>query len=442
MEAEIVVLLMFLGVLIGILLGGPIAFVLAGLAIIFGYWELGERVFPMFANRMWSTATNSLLMAIPMFIFMASILERSGIADKLFQSLLYAFGRLNGAIALTVVLLSTVFAAVTGVMGATVVSMSLMAIPAMLKYGYDKRLATGTVAAGGTIGIIIPPSIMLVIMADQSGESVGRLFAAGLLPGLLLASLYFLYILIRCWFQPAMGPALPREELDRYSGLQITGMILLNMVPPILLIFGVLGSIWFGFATPTEASAIGAFLSLVLMTLYGRFNWAAIREATWSTTRTSCMVLAVIVGATLFTQVFFAVGGNDVVTDLVLVLDDQFGRWGTFAMMMLVVFFLGFLIDWIGIILITFPIFLPLGVLLGFDELWLVMMIAVNLQASFLTPPVGYALFYLKGTVPKGVHMFDIYKGVIPFLLLQLVAIVIMAFYPEIITWLPQFVAR
>ncbi len=442
MEAEIVVLLMFLGVLIGILLGGPIAFVLAGLAIIFGYWELGERVFPMFANRMWSTATNSLLMAIPMFIFMASILERSGIADKLFQSLLYAFGRLNGAIALTVVLLSTVFAAVTGVMGATVVSMSLMAIPAMLKYGYDKRLATGTVAAGGTIGIIIPPSIMLVIMADQSGESVGRLFAAGLLPGLLLASLYFFYILIRCWFQPAMGPALPKEELDRYSGLQITGMILLNMVPPILLIFGVLGSIWFGFATPTEASAIGAFLSLVLMALYGRFNWTAIREATWSTTRTSCMVLAVIVGATLFTQVFFAVGGRDVVTDLVLILDDQLGRWGTFAMMMLVVFILGFLIDWIGIILIVFPIFLPLGTLLGFNELWLIMMIAVNLQASFLTPPVGYALFYLKGTVPKGVHMFDIYKGVVPFLLLQLVAIVILAFFPEIITWLPQFVAR
>lgn len=441
MEAEIWVALMFAGVLVGILVGAPIAFVLAGLAIIFGYFGLGERVFPMFVNRMWRTSTNELLVAIPMFVFMASVLDRSGISDGLFRALLYAFGRLNGAIALTVVLLSAVFAAVTGVVGASVISMSLMALPTMLRHGYDKRMATGVVASGGTLGIIIPPSIMLVIMADQSGESVGRLFAGGLLPGLLLAALYFFYVLIRSWLQPQLAPALSEEERSRYSALKISGMILINLVPPVLLILGVLGSIWKGIATPTEASAIGAFLALVLMVAYGRFSWSSLREAVWTTTRTSCMVIMVMVGATLFTQVFLGLGGREVVTSLITSM-DFFGKWGMFAVMMLIVFLLGFLLDWVGIILITFPVFLPLGVMLGFDQLWLIIMIAVNLQASFLTPPVGYSLFYMRSTVPPGISMVDIYKGVMPFLLLQLVGLLLLIMFPGLITWLPTLIAR
>lgn len=441
MEAEIWVALMFAGVLVGILVGAPIAFVLAGLAIIFGYFGLGERVFPMFVNRMWRTSTNELLVAIPMFVFMASVLDRSGISDGLFRALLYAFGRLNGAIALTVVLLSAVFAAVTGVVGASVISMSLMALPTMLRHGYDKRMATGVVASGGTLGIIIPPSIMLVIMADQSGESVGRLFAGGLLPGLLLAALYFFYVLIRSWLQPQLAPALSEEERSRYSALKISGMILINLVPPVLLILGVLGSIWKGIATPTEASAIGAFLALVLMVAYGRFSWSSLREAVWTTTRTSCMVIMVMVGATLFTQVFLGLGGREVVTSLITSM-DFFGKWGMFAVMMLIVFLLGFLLDWVGIILITFPVFLPLGVMLGFDQLWLIIMIAVNLQASFLTPPVGYSLFYMRSTVPPGISMVDIYKGVVPFLLLQLVGLLLLIMFPGLITWLPTLIAR
>lgn len=441
MEPTIWIALMFSGVLVGILAGTPIAFVLGGLAVFFGYFGMGERVFPMFVNRMWQTSVNELLAAIPMFIFMAAILDRSGIADGLFKALQYALGRFNGAIALTVVVLSTVFAAVTGVVGASVISMSFMALPAMLRYGYDKKLATGVVASGGTLGIIIPPSIMLVIMADQSGESVGRLFAGSLFPGILLAALYFFYVLIRCWVQPSVAPKFSEEERSRYTGWQITMMILINLVPPVLLILGVLGSIWAGVATPTEASAIGAFLSLVLMVLYGRFSFSALKESVWSATRTSCMVIMVMVGATIFTQVFLGLGGRSVVTNLIAA-GDIFDRWGMFIMMMLIVFILGFLLDWVGIILITFPVFLPLAAELGFDPLWLIVMIAVNLQASFLTPPVGYSLFYMRSTVPPSISMMDIYKGVVPFLILQLFAIVLLAIFPEIITWLPTLVGR
>jgi tripartite ATP-independent transporter DctM subunit len=441
MSQELFIAVMFGGVLLGLIAGHPVAFVLAGLAVLFGYIIMGDRIWPLFVNRMWQTSTNQILIAIPLFVFMASILERSGIAEGLFRALMYAFGALRGAIALAVVVLSTVFAAITGVMGATVVSMSLMAIPTMLRYNYSKPLATGVVAASGTLGIIIPPSIMLILMADQSAESVGRLFAAGIMPGLVLASLYFLYILVRSRQRPEMAPALPAEDRASVTPLMVTRMLLLHMVPPLFLIFGVLGSIWGGYATPTEASAIGAFVALILMVVYRRFDWRTFAEAVWTATRTSCMVIAVIVGATMFTIVFQAAGGRDVVTDLVHTL-DFFGRWGVFAAMMLIVFLLGFLIDWIGIILITFPIFLPIARGLGFEELWFVMMMAVNLQASFLTPPVGYALFYLKGTVPKDVSMMDIYKGILPFLAVQFVAVIILTLFPGIVTWLPNLVIR
>lgn len=441
MTQEIFITIMFGGVLVGLLMGHPVAFVLAGLAVVFGYMVMGDRIWPLFVNRIWQTSTNQILIAIPLFVFMASILERAGIAEKLFRALFYAFGALRGAIALAVVVLSAVFAATTGVMGATVVSMSLMAIPTMLRYGYSNQLATGVVAASGTLGIIIPPSIMLILMADQSSESVGRLFAGGLMPGALLAALYFAYILFAAWRRPEIAPALPAEERAQVSTGEVVRMLLTGMVPPVLLIFGVLGSIWGGYATPTEASAIGASVSLLLMIVYGNFNWRTFAEAVWTATRTSCMVIAVIVGATMFTMVFQAAGGRAVVTDLVHVL-DFLGPWGVYAAMMLIVFLLGFLIDWIGIILITFPIFLPIARQLGFEEIWFVILMAVNLQASFLTPPVGYALFYLKGTAPKGVTMMDIYRGIMPFVVLQFLGIVILTVFPGIVTWLPNLVIR
>lgn len=441
MPPELFIALMFLSVLVGLLMGHPVAFVLGGLAILFGYFGMGPHIWPLFVNKVWNVITNHLLIAIPLFVLMATILQRAGIAEGLFRALMHAFGAMRGAIALTVIVLSTVFAATTGVMGATVVSMSLLAIPTMMRHRYDKGLATGSVAAGGTLGILIPPSIMLVLMADQSGVSVGRLFAGGLIPGLILSLLFFAYISLRTFFNPTLGPPLSEEERASVSKLEVIRLLLVNLVPPLALIFGVLGSIWFGVATPTEASGIGALVALLLMIAYRTFSWKTFAEAVWSASRTSCMVMATIIGASLFTIVFLGVGGGPVVTELVEAF-GVFGKWGVFAGMMLIVFLLGFLIDWIGIILITFPIFLPIATKLGFAEVWFITMVAVNLQASFLTPPVGYALFYLKGTVPPEIRLGHIYRGVLPFVVMQLISIVILSSFPALITWLPSMIEK
>lgn len=441
MSPDIFVLSMFVAALIGLFLGHPVAFVLGGVAIIWGYLGMGPLWWTLFMGRTYDTMTNHLLIAIPLFVLMATLLERSGIADGLFRALMHLFGGMRGSVALATVVLATVFAATTGIVGATVVSMSLMAMPTMLRRGYDKHLASGTVAAGGTLGIIIPPSIMLVLMADQSGVSVGRLFAGAMGPGLLLATLYFLYIAIRTHLNPDMGPPLTPEERASVSTAELIRMLLVNLIPPLALILGVLGSIWWGVATPTEAAGIGVAIALLLMIVHGSFTWKGFSEALWSATRTSCMVIAVIIGASLFTAVFLGGGGGPIVTDLILSV-DFLGKWGLFALMMLIVFLLGFILDWIGIVLITFPIFLPLARTLGFDETWFIVMVAVNLQAAFLTPPVGYALFYLNATVPKEVTLVDIYRGVVPFVALQLAGLVLAAVFPGLITWLPSLIGR
>lgn len=440
---ELVVILMFGSVIFGLVLGQPIAFVLAGTAVIFGFLGWGPEVWHLIVSRTYDSVSNYLLIAIPLFILMATFLEKSGIAEGLFKSMLYLFGPLNGAISLAVVMMCIVFAACTGIMGATVVSMSLMSMPVMMKHGYDKHLAVGTVAAGGSLGIIIPPSIMLVMMADRSGISVGKLFAGGLVPGVILAVLFFIYIGVLCHFRPEKGPALSIEERMAIPIAKKATMLLKNLVPPMALIFGVLGSIWFGIATPSEAAGVGAFTALVLMVVYGRFTWASFKEAISSAFKSSCMVMTVIIGATCFTGVFIGLGGGQVVTDIVMAFDFM-GKWGMFGIMMLIVFLLGFLIDWIGIIYITFPIFMPIAAKLGFDPLWFVIVIAVNLQMSFITPPFGYALFYMKGTVPDwmGIKLVDIYKGIIPFVILQMIGLIIISIWQPLATWLPGLIGN
>jgi tripartite ATP-independent transporter DctM subunit len=335
---------------------------------------------------------------------------------------------------------STLFGACTGIIGASVVTMGLLSLPVMLKYGYDKRIACGSVAAGGTLGILIPPSIMLIVMGNQSKVSVGKLFAGAVIPGIILASLYILYILYKCYRNPKAGPPLSKEERAAVSSKQILMMVAKSLVPPMILIIGVLGSIFAGVATPSEASGVGAFLSLVLTAVYGKFTWKGLRSAVLQTAKTSTMVITILLGASCFTGVFLGLGGGDVVKDFILNLG--WGKWGTFFVMMAICFVLGMFVDWIGIVMITFPIFLPIAAELGFDKLWFVVIIAVMLQDSFLTPPFGYALFYLKGVAPPEIETKDIYWGSFPFWRLMEIGLIICVLFPATITWLPSVLVK
>jgi tripartite ATP-independent transporter DctM subunit len=441
LSPELATILMFIGIIVGLALGHPVAFILGGLAAIFGFVGWGPQAWYMFMGRAFDACTNQVLVAIPCFILMASFLGRSGISDGLFRSMMYLFGPVNGAIGLAVIIMCAVEAACTGIIGASVVSMTIMAMPVMLKHGYDKRMATGAIGAGGVLSILIPPSIMLVMMADQAGVSVGKLFAGAFFPGLVLTGLFFFYILLRTAINPSLGPALSREERAEYTGWVLIQMLAKNMIPPAVLMLGVLGSIWMGVATSTEAAGVGAFLALVLMIAYGKFTWKGFAEAVWGAARTNCMVMTILFCASIFTGVFLGLGGGKVVTSIVMSM-DFLGKWGMFGMMMFIIFVLGFLIDWIAIIYITFPIFLPIAQQLGFDKIWFIIMIAVNLQNSFMTPPFGYALFYMKTTVPPEVRLIDISRGVVPFIAMQVLGLIICILFPKMATYLPSIVIK
>ena len=433
-------ILMFGGLMIGLFMGHPLAFVLGGLAVIFGYLGHGSTVFYMFMNRTYGIMDDYILVAIPLFIFMAQLLDGSGVAEGLFDAMRYLFGPIKGGIAVAVVVVSTLFGACTGIIGASVVTMGLLAMPVMLKYGYDKRLASGCICAGGTLGILIPPSIMLIVMGNQSQVSVGKLFAGAIIPGLILSGLYIIYILIKCYLKPEIGPSLSVEERAAVTRRQIWIMVAKSIVPPMILILGVLGSIFTGIATPTEASGVGALLAFLMIIGYGRFSWRDLYTTILQTAKTTAMVITILVGATCFTGVFMMFEGGDVVRNLILGLG--LGKWGTFIIMMLCCFILGMFIDWIGIVMITFPIFLPIAAELGFDKLWFVVIVAVMLQDSFLTPPFGYALFYLKGVAPPEVKTTDIYWGAFPFWRLMEVGLIICVIWPETITWLPTVLIK
>jgi len=435
---EWLTIFMFAGLLIGLFMGHPLTFVLGGLAVIFGLIGWGPSIFYLFMNRIWGVMDNYVLLAIPLFIFMAQFLDTSGVADDLFVALRYLLGPIRGGIGLTVVVVSTIFAACTGIIGASVVTMGLLALPMMLRYGYEKQLSCGSIAASGTLGILIPPSIMLVVMASEATLSVGKLFAGAVFPGLILAALYLGYIAIRCFFNPVLGPPMSKEERAQVTNVQIFWMVMKSLVPPMILIMGVLGSIFTGVATPTEASGVGAFLAFLMVVAYKKFTWHGLYQAVIKTAKTNTMVILLLCGATCFTGVFLGIGGGDVVTDFVRGLG--LGRWGTFWVMQAIILVLGMFIDWIGIVLICFPLFLPIATDLGFDLIWFVVTIAVNLQASFLTPPFGYALFYLKGIAPEGVALVDIYRGIVPFVVLMMIGLAICTMFPEAVLWLPSMI--
>ena len=433
----IVVIVMFGGLILFSTTGHPIAFIMMGIGVIMTFLGVGLDGTYIFTGRVFDQTSSTSLVAIPLFVLMANFLDRSGIAEDLFKTILYMLGGLRGGLAITVIILSVVFAASTGIIGAAVVGISLIAMPAMMTRGYDKSLATGLICAGGSLGILIPPSIMLVMMADQSGQSVGVLFAGAFIPGFLLATLFLIYVIVFANRNPDKAPALTAEEIHSISRRDKVKMFFKSFVPPIILIASVLGTIWTGVATPTESAGMGCFITMLLMIFYRRFTWKALKDILLSSIKTNCMVMTTMFGATIFTGAFMRLKGDVVVRDFILSF-DSLGKWAVFIVMMLLVFIMGFFIDWIGIIFITFPIFLPIADMLGFDPVWFVLMIAVNLQMSFSTPPFGYALFYMNGTKPPGVTLRHIYRGVVPFICLQAIGIILMIFFPQIILWMPS----
>jgi tripartite ATP-independent transporter DctM subunit len=434
----ILALLMFVCLLIGLGLGHPLAFTLGGLAVIFGYFGWGPECFGMFIDRIYMSTMNSyILVAVPLFVLMANFLDRSGVMEGLFVSVRYLLGPVRGGIGMTVILVATIFAACTGIVGASVVTIALLATPPLLEYGYKKELIAGSICAGGTLGILIPPSIMLVLMGSYAGVPVGQLFMGALIPGALLSGLYILYIAVVCFIKPEWGPALTAEERAGVSTKQVIIDCLKNLFPPALLIASVLGAIFAGVATPTEAAGMGAFVALLMMIAYGRFSFKIIKDSVIATSTVTSMVLFIVVGATCFTGVFIGLGGDELVEVAILSVGS---KWGSFALMMLIVLFLGMFIDWIGITMICLPLFVPIARDLGFNELWFVMMIAMNLQMSFLTPPLGYAFFYFKGAggATSQIEMIEIYRGMIPFILIMLSALALCILFPQTVLYLPE----
>lgn len=431
----ILAILMFVALLILFFMGHPLAFVLGGLGVIFGL-IFYPQMLGLFVNRIYGIMNNFLLIAVTLFILMGNFLTMSGIAEGLFKALRILLGPIRGGVGLAVIAVCIVFAACTGIIGASVVTMGLLSGPMLIRYGYQKELTMGMVAAGGSLGILIPPSIMLVMMADQASLSAGKLLMSGVVPGITLGILYMIYIAIRCGFNPELGPPIPKEELSQYPVSKRLKNSLIHLVPPGGLILLVLGAIFLGVATPSEAAGIGAAGSFILILVYGKFSWQGFQDCIYQTAKATTMVIIILVGASCFTGVFLGMGGGTAMVNIIIGLG--LGKWGTYALMMIIYIILGCFIDWIGIVMITFPIFLPIAKALGFDMIWFVAMLAINLQMSFLTPPFGYALFYLSGLKLEGVTLNHIYRGVLPFLMLQAAGVLICTLFPDIVVWLPN----
>jgi len=441
MSPEILTVAMFATLIVAITFGHPLAYTLAAVATLFGLIDNGWDVvglFDMFANNAWGLMNNYVLVAIPLFILMAQLLDRSKVADELFETLFVVLGGLKGGLGLAVVVVCTVFAATTGIIGASVVAMGLLATPALMKKEYQKEMSAGIICAAGTLGILIPPSIMMVVYGGLTGmkeTSVGNLFAGAIFPGLLLATLYFGYILIRCNINPKLGPPITKEEASKWSAMQKTVLTLKSLIPPMALILAVMGTILAGIATPTEAAALGAFGALILAIANKKCNWQVLKESAHATMSTTAMVMMLFIGGKFFSTVFLSMGGGDVVADVLV--GSGMNRWAVLVIMMSIVFLMGMFIDWAAILLVTVPIFMPIAMELDFNPLWFSILLCVNLQTSFLTPPFGYALFYFKGVAPEGYTMGHIYRGIIPFVLLQVLGLLILAVFPSLVTWLP-----
>lgn len=438
MMTDLLPALMFLVFSLLILAGYPIAFTIGGTALAFGLYGFGLDFFNLLPLRIWGIMTNFTLIAVTLFVFMGATLERSRLAEDLLETMGLVLGRLPGGLAISVVVVGTLLAASTGIVGATVTTMGLIALPTMLRRNYDQGLASGVICASGTLGQIIPPSIVLVLVGDILGVPVGDLFLGSLIPGVSLAAMYVIYLLGISFFRPQAAPPIPREERASISPRELLIRVSKVLVPPLFLMIAVLGSIFFGIAAPTEAAAMGASGALLLSIFSGRFSLKMLREVMETTTRLTSMVFIILVGATAFGLAFRGLGGDALIHDVV----DQLAlpNWAIFACIMGVVFLLGFFLDYIEIAFIHLPVIAPILSAMGFDPLWYGVLLGINLQTSFLTPPFGFALFYFRGVAPSQVTTGQIYRGIIPFVIIQIIGLMLVAFFPEVATWLPRFV--
>ena len=438
LSAEIVAFLMLGGVFTLVLTGFPIAFVIGSVAFIIGILVFGPTTtYHILYSRFYDLSLNYPYLAVPLFTFMGVILQHSGITKDLYESLYESLGRLRGGLAIVTIVFGTILATCLGVIAASVTILTLIALEPMLTRGYDKSLAAGTIVASGTLGILIPPSIMLVVYGPQAGISIGQMFMGAVFPGLMLAFGYVAYVVIRCYQNPELGPAIPADQISPFSIKKIW-RLLKSLVPPVLLILAVLGTIFSGIAPPTEAAAIGCLASILLAVAYGKFSIELITHASIETLRVSAFVVMIAALCYAFVGVFMSAGSGEVVSKLILAVPG--GKWASFAMIMLIVFLLGLFIEWIGIVFIIVPIFSPILAQLGFNPLWAGMMICINLQMAFQTPPMAMSIFVLKGSAPPelGLTMTDIIKGVIPFVMIIMVVLLLCTIFPQIITWLPE----
>lgn len=437
LSPALIAILMLGGLVLGVLTGYPLAFPIGTVALIVGYVAFGNSVFPIIYQQVFAIFHSYVFLALPLFIFMGIVLEYSLIADKMYEALYLWLSGLKGGLAIVTLVLGTILAACVGVVSASVTVLTSLALPAMLKRGYNKSLACGTICAGGALGILIPPSVMLVIYGPMARISVGKLFMGAIFPGLLLSVLYMTYVAVSCFFNPQLAPTIPKSERQMPMGRKVK-LLFVSLVPPAFIILAVLGSIYMGIAPPTEAAAVGAFASLVLTVVYRKMTWKVLKSIVLRSLNVSCMAMLIGAMSVAFTGVFLRAGAGEIVQNAVLAMPG--GRWGVFGVVMFIYFFLGFFMEWIGIFFIMVPILAPVAPALGFDPIWFGIMICVNLQMSFLTPPYAFAIFVLQATAPKelGVTSGDIIKGVWPYVFLIVVGLALCVAFPEIILWLPN----
>jgi len=438
-DPQVAILQMVLFI-VAIFLGFPIAFTLLALAVFFGFYAMGPRIFSLLVQNTFDIMSNDVLVAVPLFLFMGYVVERADILDRLFRAIQLAMRRVPGSLAVATLVTCALFATATGIVGAVVTLMGLLALPAMLRAGYDVRLSSGVVAAGGTLGILIPPSIMLIVYSAAAGVSVVKLYAAALLPGFLLAGLYLLYVVGRATFQPHLAPRLPELEVARVSRSELWLALLTSFFPLAILILAVLGAILFGLATPTEAASIGALGALLLAAAYRALDWGRLKEAVFLTARTSAMVCFLFIGSWNFSSVFSYLGGEKVIEHFILGLDLN---TVTFLILtQFIIFLLGWPLEWSEIIIIFVPIFLPLLKHFNVDPLFFGILVALNLQTSFLTPPMAMSAYYLKGVAPPQVQLTQIFGGCMPFLAMVFVSMALVYVFPGIVFALPDLLYR